>query len=46
MTEHFHTVVIGAGSGGMTVAVGLANLGKWVALTEWNYVGGDCTNVR
>lgn len=45
MTEHFHTVVIGAGSGGMTVAVGMAGLGKPVALIEGNHVGGDCTNV-
>ena len=34
MAEHFHTVVIGAGSGGMTVAIGVATLGKPVALIE------------
>jgi dihydrolipoamide dehydrogenase len=45
MTDHFHTIVIGAGSGGMTVAVGLAGLGKQVAFIEGNHVGGDCTNV-
>ncbi len=45
MTNHFHTIVIGAGSGGMTVAVGLAGLGKQVAFIEGNHVGGDCTNV-
>jgi pyruvate/2-oxoglutarate dehydrogenase complex dihydrolipoamide dehydrogenase (E3) component len=45
MTEHFSTIVIGAGSGGMTVAVGLAGLGRKVALIEGNHVGGDCTNV-
>ena len=45
MKEHFHTIVIGAGSGGMTVAVGLAGLGKQVAFIEGNHVGGDCTNV-
>jgi len=44
-TEHFSTVVIGSGSGGMTVAVGLANLGKKVAMVEGHHVGGDCTNV-
>jgi dihydrolipoamide dehydrogenase len=44
-TEHFHAIVIGAGSGGMTVAVGLAGLGKQVAFIEGNHVGGDCTNV-
>lgn len=43
--QHFHTIVIGAGSGGMTVAVGLAGLGKQVAFIEGNHVGGDCTNV-
>lgn len=45
MTEHFHTIVIGAGSGGMTVAVGLSGLGKQVAFIEGHHVGGDCTNV-
>ncbi len=45
MTNHYHTIVIGAGSGGMTVAVGLANLGKQVAFIEGHHVGGDCTNV-
>ncbi len=41
----FHTAVIGAGSGGITVAVGLSKLGKSVALIEKKQVGGDCTNV-
>ena len=45
MGDTFHTVVIGAGSGGLTVAVGLTNLGKAVAVVEARYVGGDCTNV-
>ena len=43
--DHYHTLVIGAGSGGLTVAIGLAALGKQVALVEANHVGGDCTNV-
>jgi pyruvate/2-oxoglutarate dehydrogenase complex dihydrolipoamide dehydrogenase (E3) component len=43
--QHFHTIIIGAGSGGMTVAIGLAGLGKKVALVEAHHVGGDCTNV-
>jgi pyruvate/2-oxoglutarate dehydrogenase complex dihydrolipoamide dehydrogenase (E3) component len=34
MTEHFSTIVIGAGSGGMTVAIGMAGLGRKVALIE------------
>lgn len=41
----FSTVVIGAGSGGLTVAIGLAALGREVALVEAKDVGGDCTNV-
>ncbi|MEP7136668.1 MAG: FAD-dependent oxidoreductase [Chloroflexota bacterium] len=45
MIEHFSTIVIGAGSGGMTVAIGMAGLGRKVALIEGNHVGGDCTNV-
>lgn len=44
-TEHYKYVIIGAGSGGLTVAIGLANMGKRVALIESTYVGGDCTNV-
>ena len=44
-TDNFHTIVIGSGSGGMTVAVGLSKLGKRVALIEAKDVGGDCTNV-
>ena len=43
--KEFHTVIIGAGSAGLTVTVGLANLGKSVALIERKHVGGDCTNV-
>lgn len=41
----YHTIVIGSGSGGFTVAVGLTGLGKRVAVVERAYVGGDCTNV-
>lgn len=44
-SEHFKNIVIGAGSGGLTVAVGLTGLGKQVALVEARHVGGDCTNV-
>lgn len=43
--KHYSTIVIGAGSGGMTVAIGMAALGKPVALIEGQHVGGDCTNV-
>ena len=41
----FDAIVIGAGSGGLTVAVGLAGLGRRVALVEGDRVGGDCNNV-
>src|SRR4028119_1865301 len=41
----YSTIVIGAGSGGLTVAIGLAAFGKPVALIEHRAVGGDCTNV-
>ena len=41
----FHTAVIGAGSGGLTVGIGLSALGRRVAVIEANDVGGDCTNV-
>lgn len=44
-TRTFDAVVIGAGSGGLTVAVGLAGFDKSVALVESGDVGGDCTNV-
>ena len=43
--ERFDAAVIGAGAGGMTVAVGLAAFGRRVALIEAARVGGDCTNV-
>ncbi len=45
MTHTVHTTVIGAGSGGLTVAIGLAKLGRKVTLVEKGHVGGDCTNV-
>jgi dihydrolipoamide dehydrogenase len=44
-SSHYSTAVIGAGSGGLTVAIGLAAFGKPVALIEGGAVGGDCTNV-
>lgn len=40
----FDCIVIGAGSGGMTVAIGLGRIGKRVALIEKGELGGDCTN--
>ncbi len=38
-------IVIGSGSGGLTVAIGLARIGRSAILVEDHYVGGDCTNV-
>ncbi|MDP9311050.1 MAG: NAD(P)/FAD-dependent oxidoreductase, partial [Chloroflexota bacterium] len=43
--KRYSTIILGAGSGGLTVALGLAALGKPVALIERQAVGGDCTNV-
>ncbi len=37
--------MIGAGSGGLTLAIGLSGFGHEVALIEAGRVGGDCTNV-
>jgi pyruvate/2-oxoglutarate dehydrogenase complex dihydrolipoamide dehydrogenase (E3) component/uncharacterized membrane protein YdjX (TVP38/TMEM64 family) len=45
MTRVFDCIVIGAGSGGLTVARGLARAGKKVLLIEKAEIGGDCTNV-
>jgi dihydrolipoamide dehydrogenase len=42
--EAFDAIVIGAGSGGLTVVTGLLRLGRRVALVEAADVGGDCTN--
>ncbi len=41
----YDAIVIGAGSGGLTVAFGLARAGRRVALVEADAIGGDCTNV-
>lgn len=40
----FDAVVIGAGSGGLTTAVGLTKVGKKVLLVEKEHLGGECTN--
>jgi dihydrolipoamide dehydrogenase len=41
----YKAAVIGAGSGGLTMAVGLSNFGHDIVLVEADKVGGDCTNV-
>ncbi len=37
-------IVIGAGAGGLVVAIGAAKAGKKVLLVEKGHYGGDCTN--
>lgn len=44
-TRTYRAAVIGAGSGGLTLAIGLAGFGHEVVLIESGPVGGDCTNV-
>jgi len=44
-THTYRAAVIGSGSGGLTVAIGLASFGHDVVLIEADRVGGDCTNV-
>lgn len=45
MSKTYKAAVIGAGSGGLTLAIGLAGFGHDIALIEAGLVGGDCTNV-
>lgn len=42
--ENFDLCIIGAGSGGLSVAAGAAQLGMSVALIEKDKMGGDCLN--
>lgn len=44
-TRTYKAAVIGAGSGGLTMAIGLAGFGHDIALIESGKIGGDCTNV-
>lgn len=44
MELKYDVVVIGAGSGGLTSAVGLSKIGKKVLLVERDHIGGECTN--
>jgi len=43
-TNSYDVIVIGAGSGGLTAAVGFKNIGKSVLLIEREHMGGECTN--
>jgi pyruvate/2-oxoglutarate dehydrogenase complex dihydrolipoamide dehydrogenase (E3) component/uncharacterized membrane protein YdjX (TVP38/TMEM64 family) len=40
----YDAIVIGAGSGGLTSAIGLSKVGKKVLLVERDRMGGECTN--
>ncbi len=42
--QPYDVVVIGAGSGGLTAAVGFSKVGKKVLLVEKEHMGGECTN--
>jgi len=44
MNTSFDVVVIGAGSGGLTAAVGFSKIGRSVLLVEREHLGGECTN--
>ncbi|CAA9369352.1 MAG: Dihydrolipoamide dehydrogenase [uncultured Nocardioides sp.] len=45
MTDHFDTLVLGAGPGGYVAAIRAAQLGQKVAVVEDKYWGGVCLNV-
>ena len=40
----YNVAVVGAGAGGLTVAISMARLGKSVLLIEQDKVGGECTH--
>jgi len=44
MNTSYDIVVIGAGSAGLTVAIGAAGIGAKVLLVEKEKIGGDCTH--
>ncbi|HMO77812.1 MAG TPA: FAD-dependent oxidoreductase [Candidatus Paceibacterota bacterium] len=44
LQKTYDVIVIGAGSGGLTSAVGLSKVGKKVLLIEREHMGGECTN--
>ena len=44
MQTTYDIIVIGAGSGGLTAAVGFSKVGKKVLLVEREHLGGECTN--
>jgi pyruvate/2-oxoglutarate dehydrogenase complex dihydrolipoamide dehydrogenase (E3) component/uncharacterized membrane protein YdjX (TVP38/TMEM64 family) len=44
MKQTYDVVVLGAGSGGLTAAVGFNKAGRSVLLVEAEHMGGECTN--
>lgn len=44
MEKKYDAIVIGAGSGGLTVAIGLSKFKKKVLLIEKDKIGGECAN--
>ena len=44
MSNNYSIIVIGAGAGGLVVAIGAAKAGKKVLLIDKGTWGGDCTN--
>jgi len=44
MAEHYDAVVIGAGQGGVPLAMAMARAGRRTALVEREHVGGTCVN--
>lgn len=44
MVERFDLCIVGAGSGGLSLAAGAAQMGARVALIEAGEMGGDCLN--
>lgn len=44
MKTHYDVIVIGAGGGGLTAAVGASGIGASVLLVEKEKLGGDCTH--
>lgn len=44
MQTTYDVIVIGAGSGGLTAALGFSKVGKKVLLVEREHLGGECTN--
>ncbi|MDF2378637.1 MAG: NAD(P)/FAD-dependent oxidoreductase [Candidatus Gracilibacteria bacterium] len=44
MSYQYDTIILGAGSGGLTAYMALSSIGKKVLLVEKDKMGGECTN--